>query len=222
MATYLEHLLVINYSPQTVESQTKQLRFFRKFCEQRKIERPDQIGWQQVSDYQIHIHHYQKRDGRPLAAGTQRQWLTAVVSFFRWLVRRGTLTSNPAAELEMPRIEHRLPKAILGPSEVERIMRVPDVTRPFGLRDRAILEVFYSTGVRRAELCNLNLSDVDFVRGLVCVQLGKGKKDRYVPIGRRALAWVEKYLKEGRPCLCARQDEMALFTGRPSNKFSVN
>ena len=210
---YLEHLLVVNYSPQTVESQTKQLCYFCKFCERQAIRRPEQVGWQEVSDFQIHIHRYQKRDGRPFAAGTQRQWLTAVVGFFRWLVRRGFVTSNPAAELEMPRIEHRLPKAILSPSEVERILRVPDVTRPFGLRDRAILEVFYSTGVRRAELCNLNLSDVDFTRGMVCVQLGKGKKDRYVPIGRRALAWVEKYLKEGRPRLGARQDEIALFTG---------
>jgi integrase/recombinase XerD len=213
MIHYLDHLRVRNYCRSTVEAQAKQLRYFQRFCERHNIDPPISVGWQEISGYQIELHRYRKSDGHPLAAGTQRQWLTAVVGFFRWLVRKDIIPHNPAAELEMPRTEHRLPKNILSASEIERVIAVPDVLRPFGLRDRAILEVFYSTGVRRTELCNLDLPDVDFVRGLVCVRQGKGKKDRYVPIGRRALAWVEKYLKEGRPQLGKNQNHNALFVG---------
>lgn len=171
------------------------------------------MGRETVHRYQVHLHEHRKRDGKPLAAGTQRQWLTAIVSFFRWLVRHGHLPENPAADLEMPRTEHRLPKVILSAAEVERVLAVPDVTTAFGLRDRAILEVFYSTGIRRNELCNLELAAVDFTRGLVCVRLGKGRKDRYVPIGRRALAWVEHYLKLSRPKLAWLRESPALFLG---------
>jgi integrase/recombinase XerD len=113
----------------------------------------------------------------------------------------------------MPRKEFRLPRAILNVSEVEKVISKPDITTSFGLRDRAILEVFYSTGIRRGELCNLNLGDVDFERRVMRVQQGKGRKDRYVPIGRRALLWLEKYLLKSRPHLGRRQDDQALFLG---------
>src|ERR1017187_10851834 len=126
---------------------------------------------------------------------------------------------NPAAELEMPRTEHRLPKAVLSPAEIERVMLVPEVKKPLGLRDRAILEVFYSTGVRRMELCHLDLTDLDFDNRLLCVRQGKGKKDRYVPIGKRALAWVKAFLQEGRPRLGSQQDPHALFVGAQGRRM---
>lgn len=202
-----------NYSAQTILSQTKQLRHFRETCEQRGVRNVNAIGRQTILDYQRHLFHYRKKRGGALANGTQRQWLTAVVSFMAWLTRQGIIPFNPAAELEMPRTEHRLPKAILSHSEVERVLRVPDVTRPFGLRDRAILEVFYSTGIRRGELCHLNLNDIDFERGVLRVEQGKGRKDRYVPIGARALNWVERYLTHARPRLGRISDPVALFLG---------
>ena len=90
---------------------------------------------------------------------------------------------------------------------------MPDASTTFGLRDRAILEVFYSTGIRRNELCHLDLADLDYVRGILCVRQGKGRKDRYVPIGRRALAWVEHYLKISRPKLAGTHESPALFLG---------
>lgn len=98
-------------------------------------------------------------------------------------------------------------------AEVERVLAVPDVATPFGLRDRAILEVFYSTGVRRNELCHLDLADLDGTRGVVCVRQGKGRKDRYAPIGHRALAWVAQYLKLSRPQLARPPESPALFLG---------
>lgn len=211
---YLENLRVRNYSPQTVHSQTKQLKQFTRFCEKCRVTALRQVDRKVILDYQAHLHHYRKRDGGSLAASTQRQWLTAVASFFAWLARQGRIAVNPAGDLEMPRTEFHLPRTVLSHREVERVLSVPDVESVFGLRDRAILEVFYSTGIRRNELCRLNLGDVDFDRGVLRVEQGKGRKDRYVPIGARALLWLERYLTKARPRLGKIVDPVAMFLGK--------
>jgi integrase/recombinase XerD len=152
--------------------------------------------------YQSHLFHHKKRDGRPMTVGTQKAMLSAVKGFFSWLTKESHVLYNPASDLEMPRREYRLPKTVLNAGEVETILQVPDVAEPTGLRDRAILETLYSTGIRRAELCGLNLEHIDCDRGLLQIVQGKGKKDRFAPIGERAMHWIEKYLSEGRPALC--------------------
>ena len=111
------------------------------------------------------------------------------------------LLYNPAADIELPRLEHRLPKCVLTPSEADQVINQCNVNEPFGLRDRAILETFYSTGIRRMEMINLGPHDLDAERGVLTVRLGKGKKDRVVPIGDRAVAWIDRYLIEVRPRL---------------------
>jgi integrase/recombinase XerD len=113
----------------------------------------------------------------------------------------------------MPKVPQRLPRAVLSVSEVERILALPDVNDTIGLRDRAVLETLYSTGVRRKELCRLAVYDLDIERGTILIREGKWKKDRFVPIGERALAWVEKYLLEARGRLVVEPDPRALFLG---------
>ena len=108
-------------------------------------------------------------------------------------------------------MEKRLPQEALSLGEVERLLAVPDVADPLGVRDRAMLELFYSTGMRRAELCRLELSDLHAERRTVHVRKGKGKKDRMVPVGQRAALWVERYLQETRPRLCLDTRTQALF-----------
>ena len=103
--------------------------------------------------------------------------------FCSWLRREGRLTHNPASDLVMPRPDRRLPEATLSADEMAAVLAAPDVTRPLGLRDRAVLEVFYSCGLRRAELIGLLVRDIDIDRGTVFVRSGKGAKDRFVPIG---------------------------------------
>ena len=90
---------------------------------------------------------------------------------------------NPASELEMPKMEKRLPKHVLTASEADQVLNQANVADPLGVRDRAILETFYSTGMRRMELASLKLYDLDIERGTVMIRLGKGKKDRMIPIG---------------------------------------
>ncbi|MGH9971110.1 MAG: site-specific tyrosine recombinase XerC [Pyrinomonadaceae bacterium] len=156
------------------------------------------------------LYHHRKDDGRPLSFGSQYGQLMGVRMFFRWLARHNHILSNPASELELPRREKRLPKHVLTISEAEAVINQPNTNEALGLRDRAILETFYSTGMRRMELVNLKLFDVDFDRGTVLIH-GKGKKDRMIPIGDRALAWMEKYLNQVRPSIVVEPDEGWLF-----------
>jgi integrase/recombinase XerD len=104
-----------------------------------------------------------------------------------------------------------LPRTVLTATEAERVLAVPDVATPLGLRDRAILETFYATGIRRSELMRLKVEDLDRGRQIVAIRQGKGKRDRFVPIGERALAWVERYLEEARPQLVVLPDPGHLF-----------
>jgi len=136
----------------------------------------------------------------------------------RLLVRQRYLEHNPASELQLPREEKRLPRHALSVTEIEAVLALPDIHGPIGLRDRVIMEVFYSTGLRRWELARLELTDVDHQRGTVLVRCGKGRKDRVVPIGQRALRWLDKYLAEARPQLLQDPTVPAVFVtchGRP-------
>jgi integrase/recombinase XerD len=130
------------------------------------------------------------------------------------------LLYNPASELELPRLEHRLPQHVLTTSEVEQVIAQPDVSEPMGVRDRAILETFYSTGMRRSELMSLSLFDLDRERGTVMIRQGKGKKDRMIPIGERALNWIDRYQNEVRAELVIGRDNTTLFLTNLGEMFT--
>jgi len=152
-----------------------------------------------------------KRDGKPLSFRTQAQRLIPVKGFFACLARMGTIPYDPAASLVLPKTEHRLPEAVLSVDEVEAVLAGPDTTTALGIRDRAILEVFYSTAIRRMELIGLRVSDVDHARGTLFVRQRKGGHDPYVPIGERARRWVERYCDDARPVLARRVNADTLF-----------
>lgn len=150
--------------------------------------------------------------------------------FFKWLARQEYIEYNPASELELPKRGRHLPKVIYSHSEAERVINLPHIDSAPGVRDRAILELFYSTGLRRQELVDLSLNDIDYERGAVFVHEGKGMKDRLVPIGDRALRWLKKYVKECRDHLVLPgQDPLAdglgggtLFLNRFGAPYSAN
>jgi len=219
---YLDHLRVRNYSQQTIYGVGKMLRYFRNYCGQGGITHTGHVTRAVVLNYQSHLCQYRKSNGTALTIGTQQHWLIAVSSFFSWLVKQELVLYNPASDLEMPRSEFRLPKSIFSASNVEKIMRVPDASKPEGIRDRAVLETFYSTGIRRQELCNLCLCDVDYERGLLRIEQGKGKKDRYVPIGQRAIQWIKKYLHEARKLLRPGPNEQTLFLNMIGVRMKAN
>jgi len=210
-SAHLEWMRVQNYSEQTVKGREKHLRRFTVWCEERSITRPTDVTKPILERYARWLYHHRKDDGRPLSFGSQYGQLMGVRMFFRWLARHNHILSNPASELELPRRERRLPKHVLTITEAEAVINQSDINDPLGVRDRAMLETFYSTGMRRMELVGLKIFDMDFERGTVIVRQGKGKKDRMIPIGDRALVWIEKYLREVRPSLVVEPDDGSLF-----------
>ena len=191
---YLEALEARRYSPATVEDRRRQLGRFLRWAGARGIAEPRQVTLPVLESYRLYLHQYRKRDGSPLGWGTQTQMLVAVRGLFAWLTRTRRIQTNPAAELELPRKAHRIPRDVLTAEEAERVMDQPDTSRGLGVRDRAILEVLYSTGIRRAECCGLQLTDVELRRGVLLVREGKGRRDRMVPLGERASEWLDRWL----------------------------
>ncbi|VVD28102.1 site-specific tyrosine recombinase XerC [Paraburkholderia dioscoreae] len=211
MRPFLEWMRVRNYSEETVVHRETHLRGFIAWCDERGVSRPQEVTRPILERYQRHLFLYRKANGEALSGRSQHMRLVPVKLWFRWLVKQNRILSNPAADIDMPRVEKRLPKHILSAEEAERVLNVPDVSSALGIRDRAILETFYSTGIRRAELVNLYVHDVDADRGTVMIRQGKGSRDRLIPIGARALAWIRKYLDEVRPQLSLAEDEGVLF-----------
>jgi integrase/recombinase XerD len=217
---YLDWLEVRNYSRYTIDVKGRYVRYFAEWCADRGITRPAEVTLPLLERYQRYLFHYRtQRKGEPLTIHSQRSRLAALRVFFKWLVRERYILANPASELVIPRKVTQLPRDILTVEEAEQVLRQPDLTDPLGLRDRTILEVLYATAIRRLELVALELRDIDLKRGTLMVRQGKGLKDRYVPLGERAQAWLEKYLAEVRPHLVIGNDDGTVFLNNWGERF---
>jgi integrase/recombinase XerD len=221
-ALFFEWMRVRNYSERTVENRQNYLRYFVLWCGERGIVQPGEVSKAILERYQRWLYHYRKENGQPLTFGSQFTHLVPVRAFFKWCARQNHTLYNPASELDMPKMEKRLPKHVLTAGEADRVLNQANVADPLGVRDRAMLETFYSTGMRRSELAGLKLYDLDIERGTVMIRLGKGKKDRMIPIGSRALAWIDKYVTEVRPALVREPDDGTLFLSNLNEAFTRN
>jgi integrase/recombinase XerD len=218
---FLEWSAAVGLSPRTVDIRQRMLKRFIHWCDERKLDRPQDITRPILERYRRYLYHYRKRNGEPISFATQQQRLVPIKAFFKWLTRENHILYNPASEMELPRVHRRLPKHILTHEEVERIVNQTLLHGELGIRDRAIIETLYSTGIRRMELVNLKLYDVDTRNGSLMVREGKGKKDRMVPLGQRACTWIGKYTDEVRPGLVMEPDDGTLFLheyGEPLHK----
>lgn len=219
MRRYLAQLEAQHRSVADVRTRRSRLVHFLSWCHERTIAVPQDITHVHLQRFQRHLFLYRKANGAPIAINGQRVALFTLEMFFRWLVRQQVIASNPAADLELPRRTDDL-REPLTLEEMEAVLALPAIEQPEGLRDRACLELFYATGIRRAELANLTQSDLDRSRGALHVRLGKGKKDRFVPVGERALAWVSKYEREARPRLLSDPAERHLFLNQYGQPLS--
>ncbi|MBL4865527.1 MAG: site-specific tyrosine recombinase XerC [Pseudomonadales bacterium] len=208
---YLDYLDVMHYSDRTIGHRETTLLQFTAWCEERGLTRANEITKPILERYRRHLHHSRDKRGNPLSAKNQLGRLIPLRGFFKWATQQNYLLYNPASELELPKVEKRLPKATLSPDEAELILSLPNIHTEEGLRDRAILEVLYSTGVRRMEVVNLSRADVHADRGVLAVRQGKGKKDRFVPISERAIEWLKKYLDEVRIGFAIEPDPQNIF-----------
>ena len=217
-----EWMGVHGYSPRTIENRRRHLIALTTWLAERGITRPVEVTRPMLERYQRHLFHYRKPSGDPLSFRSQSQRLMAARAFFKWAARHHHLVHNPASEIELPKVEKRLPRPALTAAEAELVLAQPDLTSAGGVRDRAMLEVLYSTGIRRSELANLALFDVDRDRQTLFVRLGKGRKDRIIPIGERALVWVDRYLAEVRHQHAVEPDDGTLFLTVDGTAFSLD
>jgi len=218
-AAFAEWEAVRGYSPRTIEHRRQALARFIAWCDERGIDRPQDVTRPILERYQRHIYHHRKKNGQPLGVAAQVNLLIPIRAWFKWMARQNHVLWNPAADLELPRQPKRLPKGLLSIAEVEAALAHADPATASGLRMRALLETFYSTGIRRMEAANLTLHDIDTERGALMVRQGKGNKDRLIPIGARACAWVDRYRNEVRPLLVAGRDDYVLFLDDAGRQF---
>jgi integrase/recombinase XerD len=202
MEEHFEWLLVTGYSADTVRARRQAIRKFIAWADERGLADPREITRPMLERYQKYLFYYRKPGGKdegsPLSVAMQVQYLVPLKMWFRWLARQHHILANPAADLDLPKQPKRLPRSIPSVQEVEAILAEADPGNAQGLRDRALLETLYATGLRRMEMAGLDVYDVDLSRGILWVRKGKGSRQRVVPLGERACAWLDKYLIEAR------------------------
>jgi integrase/recombinase XerD len=218
---FIHHLQVKNYAASTIKLRREYLGRFTRWCQDRDIQEASEVTRLVLQSYQRYLFHYRaRRTGKPLKFSTQISLLVPIRAWFRYLLRENVIDTNPASDLDLPREPHRLPGHVLTPDQVETILNQPNIDTPLGLRNRAMLEVFYSTAMRRSELIHLSVYDVDRERHVIHIRQGKGAKDRNVPVGKRAMKWLTKYQAEIRPSLAERTQTSTLFISNHGRAFS--
>lgn len=209
---FTAHLDARAYSVSSIDMHRWALNQFAEWSACRGLDTPSSFTRADLEAYQMFLHRYLSPRGRkPLAINTQLARLGCIRRFFAWLCRSGQIPANPAADLDLPRKQARmLPKALCQ-SEIQRLFTMPDTTSPFGLRDRALLELFYATGIRRTEMTRLDIGDYEPASRTLTVRKGKGGKSRMLPVGERAAAWLDQFLVNIRPQFDYLPNETALF-----------
>jgi integrase/recombinase XerD len=220
LKTFTEYQQVRNFSDNTIDTRRRQCNDFILWCGQRSLTRVDQVTRPILQRYQKHLFYYRTKDDKPLSFRSQLSRLSSVRVWYSWITRNNYLLSNPASELELPKVGKSLPKEILSPGEADLVLNQCDVSTPLGIRDRSIMETFYSTGIRRSELSNLDVYDLDTRLGVLRIRSGKGNKDRVVPIGVRAIEWALKYQFDVRPGFVTDPNENALYLGAEGLRLS--
>lgn len=220
---YIEYRSVRGSTPQGLYAIARYTADFVAWCAQRRVHALDEVSAELLADYPRWLHTYRQKNGRPLAVNSRLAKLIPLRGWFVWLARAGELAFDPAATLELPVGEPRsLPRHIPTLRDVEGMLAQPDLHRATGVRDRALLELLFATGIRRTEAARAQIDDLDFDRRLLLVRCGKGRKDRMLPLGERAAWWLERYLREARPALARRPEEAIVFLGAGGRPLSLN
>jgi len=212
---FFDYLRIRQYAPTTIEAYRIHLKLFLQWCLQRGVTLPVRLTQDIIAHYQGHLARCKHpKTGKSFSPGHRRNRLAVVSLFCRWMTQNNHLMYDPTAGMIPLKIPKCIPHNTFTPWEVEKIMQQPDLDTPTGIRDRTIMELVYSSGLRRLEVTRLQINDVHFDRATIFVR-GKGNRDRTVPVGRRALYWLERYLTQGRPLFLPVPNQPALFV----NKF---
>jgi len=221
-AEYLQSLKVRNLSGRTISGRRFMLGKFFIYLAGLGVTHTDGITKEVIADYQTELYHAVNLRGRPNCTSYQNGKLSAVKGFTRFLKERDYIVADPAREIPFAKLPKQLPRGILTPSEARKIINTPDTKCAIGYRDHTIMEVLYTTAIRKDELVKLTLSDVDYDDGFLRINGGKGGKDRVVPLGRIACRYLENYIKSVRPEFIKNPYNHHLFISTRGNMLSKN
>lgn len=221
-AEYLQALRVRNLAGRTVQGRRFMLDKFFVYLAGRGVSHTDGITREVITDYQTELYHAVNLRGRPNSVSYQNNKLSAAKGFTRFLRERDYIVADPARDILLAKLPKLLPRGILTPSEARKIINTPDTRSAIGYRDHTIMEVLYTTGIRREELNMLTLADVDYHDGFLRINGGKGGKDRVVPLGRIACRYLENYIKAVRPEFIKKPFDHHLFLSTRGNRLSKN
>ena len=220
---YLQTMRMRNCSERTILCWQYKLKRFVNWLSERSIDCMSEVTPDLMAAYRRSLFHYRNpRTGQSLKFETQASYLIPVCRWFDWMKGQAIIESDPTTRIELPKSEERLPTSVLTIDEVESLLNAPDIKTKLGLRDRAMMETFYSSGIRCGELIALDVYDINLDREILTVRQGKGNKDRVVPIGTRALSWIEKWLSDIRPDMVSKSSAEALFVSKNGRRLGPN
>lgn len=219
ITSLIAHLRLAKYSPATLDNYSDQLKRFGAWTAQQNFTDLRQITKTHIDTYQRHV------KGEPVGIECQALRLRAVKRLFGHLADAGQLVFNPTEHVIEMRRRERLPRPVLTVKEIERLLAAPNTSLPLGIRDRALLEVLYATGVRVGELEQVTIHHLELALQTLQVRHAKGGRARVVPLGKTATRWLKEYLTQVRPKLSRhRPFERALFLvqgGRPLKQTQI-
>ena len=219
---FLQNCLDDNFSERTVICYRSYLNVFKKFLYSRGINSINEITRETILEYRHYLQgEYLSPKGRPISVGCQGQKLSALKSYLNFCTRTCKLLLNPAEHLTLPKLPKTLPRGILSKQQMKKLLKLPDLNNLLGFRDRVIIEIFYSTGVRCNELVGINISDCHLTEGRIFIQNGKGNKQRWVPVGKIVCGIIREYLKTIRPALIKDKKHDALIIGKWGNRIGT-
>lgn len=216
LVKFAQHLGSQGFGELSIPDYVRNVAVFLQYLRSMGIEKLTDVDRKVMADYQLEV-SFETHRGKILSHSTQRKRLTCVRQFFQYLLREDAVLLDPTSELEFPKLSDQLPRDILTRREIGELLSEADPESVLGLRDRAMLEVLYSTGIRVSELAGVTLDDVDLRNAELKVR-GKGKKERIVPLGEVVRDFLERYLARSRPIL-ATPEERAIFVSNRGRRF---
>ncbi|MGO9373076.1 MAG: tyrosine-type recombinase/integrase [Syntrophobacteraceae bacterium] len=218
---YLKHLQARNCSPHTVKNSKSVLKLFAGFLEEEGIVEIDQLTREVLEDYQQELAFTLTATGKPLAVRTQGKRLSVIKGFSRYLKEHDYLIHDPGAIIKLPRQAKQLPRAILDEPEIKKLIAAPDTRTNRGYRNRVIVELLYDTAIRRSEIADVKITDIDLDGGFLLVR-GKGNKERVVPVSGRVSGLVRNYILAVRPAFINGDDPAYLILNRWGRRMDAN
>lgn len=225
ISEYKKYLKIKNYSERTIKKYEKHIYEFLNYLEKEEgIRRVADITREKIRKFISKVYTSRRqRDGKAVSVSLKEGKVTAIKNFFKYLVRTQKILYNPSHDIETPRRSGRKMPEVLKEKEIIKLLESIKGAEPLDLRNRAMLETFYSTGIRNNELRNIKVCDVDLESGEVIIREGKGyfgKRERVVPLGRMATAYVEEYLKTTREKLVKDKRTEILFVNYKGDRLS--